>query len=241
MNSKHLSDQEICLYVDALKLGGTEHLPHDIVEHVSDCLQCKREIMQLYDAVPGKNYQSIGEHPFLGAQQSHRREWTRLIFRMAAAIVVLIAAGVIAYFAFIKTPHELTRSTSSAVVDTTAMGKKENAQGPVSPEKKFAANFTPSPNMEDLVGANLRSTSISVESPKNGQSVTGSVVFRWKSEGSMLFKVRLLTNAETEVFQATTDRPMVQCDKRLDPGLYYWTLQEDGELVHVGKFTVPLP
>lgn len=31
---------------------------------------------------------------------------------------------------------------------------------------------------------------------------------------------------------------MVLCDKQLEPGLYYWTLQANGGLVHVGKFIV---
>jgi hypothetical protein len=241
MKSEHISDQDICLYVDALKLGRTEQLPHDIVEHVSDCLQCKREIMQLYDALRKEDYQRVGGHPSLGAPERPEREPTRLIFRLAAGIVLLIAAGLIAYFAFVKTSPEPSASSSSAVLDTAGVEKKENAQVPVPAENKFAANFTPSPNLEDLVGANLRSTSITVESPKNGQSVAGNVVFRWQSPGTMRFRVRVLTNKETEVFRVTTDHHVVRYDQRLDPGLYYWTLQENGELVHVGTFTVPLP
>ena len=107
--------------------------------------------------------------------------------------------------------------------------------------EKFAANFTPSPNLEDLVGSNFRAASVTVESPSNGQAVTGNIMFRWRARGTTAFKVRVLTNSEKEVFQVTTDRHSVLYDKPLDPGLYYWMLLEDGELVHVGKFTVPVP
>jgi hypothetical protein len=111
---------------------------------------------------------------------------------------------------------------------------------PPAPES-FADNFTPSPNMENLVGAELRAASVTVQSPVNGQAVRGNIVFRWKSAGKATFRVRVLTNKEEEVFRATTDRNNALCDKRLAPGLYYWTLMENGELVHVGEFTINVP
>ena len=174
---------------------------------------------------------------FFGAREGVRQRPMRLVLRLAAGIVVLLAAGAIAYFAFLKGSSEPGAPARAAALDTGS--RKGNAQAqPAAPT--FAANFTPSPNMEDLVGADFRAVSVSVASPANGQVISGEDLFRWETRSSMTFKVRVLTNRETEVFQATTRNDSVLCNKRLDPGLYYWTLQEDGELVHVGKFTIPV-
>ncbi len=240
MTTEHLTDQDICLYVDALKLQKTEQLPPDIVAHVSDCIECKKQIMQLYDALSGEDYRHLRDHPTFGPQKGVKREPARLVLRLAAGIVVLLAAGAIAYFAFLRNAHEAGPPTRAATVDSTGISNPKTVENPTS-AGKFAANFSPSPNMEDLVGSTPRAASVTVNSPTNGQTIRENIVFRWKSHGTMTFKVRILNNREGEVFRATTDRDSVLYDQRLDPGLYYWTLQADGELVHVGKFTVAVP
>jgi hypothetical protein len=241
MNTPHISEQEICLYVDALKLERTERLPQKLVDHVSSCMECKKEIMQLYDILRNEDYHRAGDHPFLGPAQGARPKRIPLIYRIAAAFVLLLGAGLVAYYAFMKNPHEPELSAQSVIADTAGAGEKQDTQTTKPSPRDFSANFTSSPNLEDLVGADVRAASVTVASPEDGQAIKGDIVFRWRSSSKGLFRVRLLTNKEEEVFQATTDRNTVLCDKRLEPGLYYWTLLEDGELVHVGKFMVPLP
>lgn len=252
MKTEHITDQDICLYVDALKLRKTEQLPSDIVAHVADCVECKKQIMQLYDVLKDEDYREIQSHPTFGQEKPTRQEPARLLYRLAAGIVVMLAAGAIAYFALLRNTGEPASSGQAVATDTSGLNTKGNAGRPTA---EFAANFTPSPNMEDLVGSDFRAASVTVDSPTNGQAVRGDIAFRWKSpvfqtetpgrkgrsRGTVTFRVRILTNREQEIFQTTTQRNSVVYDKRLDPGLYYWTLQEDGELVHVGKFTVPVP
>jgi hypothetical protein len=240
MNTPHISEQEICLYVDALKLDKTDHLPQNLVDHVSTCMECKTEIMRLYDVLRNDDYPRAGDHPSLGPLQRGESKPIPLMYRIAAALVLLLGAGLVAYFVFVKTSHEPAHSAQSVIVDTAGAGQKQDTQATLSIPKNFAANFTPSPNLEDLVGGNVRGASVTVESPENGQAITGKMVFRWRSSSKGPFTVTIRTNKEEEVFRITTDRQMALCDKRLDPGLYYWTLLEDGELVHVGKFVVPL-
>ena len=241
MNMPHISEEEICLYVDALKLEKTDRLPQNLVDHVSTCMDCKREIMQLYDVLRNEDYHRAGDHPLLNPLQGAGPNRIPLMYRIAAALVLLVGAGLVAYYALVRTSHEPALSAQSVIVDTAGAGLNQDTQSTLPSPRNFAANFTSSPNMEDLVGMEVRAASVTVESPANGQAVTGDIAFRWNSAGKATFKVRVLTNKEEEVFQATTDRNMVLCAKRLDPGLYYWTLLENGELVHVGKFMVPLP
>jgi hypothetical protein len=73
VNTPHLSEQEISLYVDALKLNRTEQLAHNLVDHVAACLECKREIMQLHDVLREVKYDRAEEHPPRGPLKKPRR------------------------------------------------------------------------------------------------------------------------------------------------------------------------
>jgi hypothetical protein len=242
MKTEHISEQDVCLYVDALKLRKTDLLPEDIVAHVADCAACKQEVMQLYDTLQDVEYTDAESHPYFGLTGKPERRSLPLFYRIAAAIVLMLGAGFMAYYAFVKQPAtQEAPTTQSAVVDTVNQNLKHDSQTTATVRKDFAANYTPSPNLENLVDDNFRASSITVEFPRNGQSVAGKITFRWMSQSEASYKLRIVTNKEKEIYQATTNRGTVLYDKPLEPGLYYWMLLGDGELVHVGKFKVPLP
>lgn len=48
---KHLTEQELAQYVEALVLEKQGQLPENMREHVADCFQCKVEILGVWELV----------------------------------------------------------------------------------------------------------------------------------------------------------------------------------------------
>jgi hypothetical protein len=46
--NRHLAENEIAQYVDALVSNKQDQLPEKILEHVEECLECKKEIMDAW-------------------------------------------------------------------------------------------------------------------------------------------------------------------------------------------------
>lgn len=44
---KHLTENEITLYIDALVLNIQDHLPEEIRDHVAECFECKVEFLDM--------------------------------------------------------------------------------------------------------------------------------------------------------------------------------------------------
>ena len=47
----HLNEEGVSLYSDASIKNKLDKLPPKLLEHVEDCLMCKKEIIELYDIV----------------------------------------------------------------------------------------------------------------------------------------------------------------------------------------------
>ena len=60
---------------------------------------------------------------------------------------------------------------------------------------------------------------------------------RWKSEGREL-KLKILTNREVTILTAIVTADTFFTSKKFEPGLYYWKLEADDELLFIGKFFV---
>ena len=48
---EHLDENEIAAYVEAIEAGNLDGLPEEIRDHVEGCLECKREIVELWGLV----------------------------------------------------------------------------------------------------------------------------------------------------------------------------------------------
>jgi len=108
-----------------------------------------------------------------------------------------------------------------------------------------AANFAELPHLESRVGQTLRSgdLSLSVRAPKIGGNFSKDIEFRWEAQkdgeefrGSLALKI--LNNREEPVHATTVENGHYILKVKLAPGLYYWTLEEQGETLYLGKFFV---
>jgi hypothetical protein len=109
---------------------------------------------------------------------------------------------------------------------------------------QYAASFAASPVLESLIEQAKRSSSIviTVRSPENGRNFTDDIPFQWEfkkedgNEFTELVDFKIMNNRETVVFSARIDGREFRLSETLSPGLYYWTIELQGETLYLGKF-----
>jgi hypothetical protein len=240
--SGHLTEEGIGLYVDGLKLGKTEHLPQELLTHVAECAQCRGEIVELHQLLEDISYTKDSPHPFFDRMPAKRRRPIRIPYAIAA--VILVAIGITYLVLRVGTkeerrvPEQPPGLTTLMRPETLQILRPEPRREPSVPQPMkpiLAENFTPSLNLEDLVGTTVRSSGVEIVSPASGDTLTGPVRFAWNGTVS---RILILSNTEQVIASAdVSGSPFVLKDV-LAPGLYYWKLEGNDELLAVGKFIV---
>ena len=247
----HLTDEGIALYSEALRLDKIKQLPKSVHEHITMCDACHLEAMALYAIIAEKDYKSLGNHPFFEKQPA-----STLYIRLTYAALA-VAASIFALLYF-NTREDLSPSSTpnsqptQAVVDSSTqiqpiqtpkaeIPQPEKKPAPAPPEQEqLALNFEISENLEGLVGEYTRSGAILVESPlpeaafKVGQFIS----FAWQLEESEPIRLIIVNNLEKEILSLPLKTEQYQYKVNLPEGLYYWKLENEDDLLYVGKFFV---
>lgn len=242
-DDRHLTDEGIGLYVDALKLRRTEELPAVVRDHVSDCQHCRKEISGLFSLLVEEEYGAMGPHPFLDRHQERTNDRTRWVYRVAALVVAGIGLSVIVALIFSDRKNVTpviadADSHRTETVDTVAREKSGDSVTGQEAGRLYAGRFDELPELEGLVAEEMRSSGIDGVSPGIGTYVNQPVTFDWTSEGDEPLVLSVLTNKDSLVHRSRIAAVPYALRRSLTPGLYYWKLESGGELVFVGKFLV---
>lgn len=237
---RHLSDEGVALYVDALNLGKEDQLPEKIVAHVEDCPTCKAAIFELHEVMPEPNDAEYGPHPFFEPKPVPKTWADNGLLRLAAVLVLGVGMTYLVYTRiFNKGPKTQITVTQPQTPDTTAQLPAPQIDLPVpQPSDLYAANFSPSANLEDWLDAELRAATLEILAPKNSSDVRGEIIFQWQGEPPAGLQLKILNNREDALFTFTATGTQLVFKEALPPGLYYWKLETAEELLHVGKFYV---
>lgn len=244
-NRMHLTEEGVALYVDALKLKRSSELPKEMLKHVEHCPDCQLEIVEVYDMLKNETYDVSMKHPYFDAEPAvlhmPERRYGASLYRIAAVVAGAAVLGTGYYFV---SPNR-SAPTPPAVVEQTmpeqnsvspSTTKKDPA--PVKREEKFlAANFEVSPNMEDLVQTQFRSISVEVLAPEINEVVQQPIMFKWEDVGEPL-TLKILSNKERTLLSVPAVTTTYTAQRKFAPGLYYWKLETEDELIYVGKFLV---
>lgn len=135
------------------------------------------------------------------------------------------------------------RSVEATGNQNDSLKKEESEKTPVlEPVRKTRDpdRFESLASLENIVGQSFRSTNgIKVESPKDGETLTGKTEFAWSVGSRMEVTLKILDNRGLLVLEKTTEENKLQLDlSNLVQGLYYWKLETEYDLLHVGKFFV---
>ena len=107
--------------------------------------------------------------------------------------------------------------------------------------------FEPDPYLEEWIGEITRSGHVLIDtvfSPRIGEIIRNeNVTFRWNMTREETVSMKIMTNIEEVVFSWTTDHadlpnPVVTVDAGIfpGPGLYYWRIEDEFEVLFIGKF-----
>lgn len=237
----HLSDEGIALCVDAMMMEKTYQLPGSLILHVADCAQCKKDVIETYMLVESQEYHAKEGHPYFIKTVINREKRFLIWYRVAAAIVVVISVGVIAYLVLSINQKREALERAQIEWSATAANERANTTSRDSAEKLpslLAEDFPTSPNLENLVNTQLRSRGVRVFSPRIGALVDRHVKFEWEEDGGEAVKIEILSNKERVIHAVRVKGSPHNFDRQLEPGLYYWKLEGKSELLYVGKFIV---
>jgi hypothetical protein len=114
--------------------------------------------------------------------------------------------------------------------------------------EQYAGSFKPSVRLESLLQQGQRSSSISIAviSPKNSESIENEVFFKWdiqenEGETTGALDLKIMDNQETPIFGKRLEQWEFNLKDNLKPGLYYWTIERQGETLYLGKFFIRNP
>ncbi len=120
--------------------------------------------------------------------------------------------------------------------------KKTNTKDwdiPVENSQLIAAHFVPSPDLEDLIGAVTRSDNLKIQAPKSGTVFKPGekINFSWHPAPGTKY-LEILNNREEQIHRIKLIAPAYSWGAIVSPGLYYWKLETEEDLIHIDKFIV---
>jgi hypothetical protein len=207
----HLNDLGISLCADALQQGRETQLPVEIQAHLQSCDQCKKEVIDFYEAYDFVNAEMLQNYQAESSSGSvnNKKKGGKFFFSIAAVFFIGMSLAI-----FYLWPGGVPSGALS---------------GP---------NYKENPELENLIDQVYRSEEVVLLSPEVGATVSGHVVFEWQAAGIDTFYVKVLDHKENLIYEMKTTFSHWRLDKILSPGLYYWKLESTDDLLGVGKFKV---
>jgi len=246
---EHLDENMMAGYADWLNQVGPQP-DEEILEHVAACKECKIEILSLADLVAKLDAEVASR---TGSFRSNF-PW-RLVLRTAAALAgVFLLALLIEFILPDNKSNELVDripgQTDESIQDS---GNQKNDSRDhqfipateVTNEEdpaKWAENFEINEAYETLIGATYRADiTTKIIAPEFDQliDVRTPLVVILADDSTEILDMIILNNKgdktrSLKIYRDTTSHDIMD----LNPGLYYWKLQNKDELLQVGKFRI---
>jgi hypothetical protein len=181
------------------------------------------------------------------ANPSRKLRW----FLLAASLAVLLSAGGFMLYRtlFLKgsndrmpgKPASFSEMVSKDGQNARNKSGSEMTADSVAEQKNqlLAERFVPLNSLESIVGESTRADDILVQGPASDLKIRcgDSVTFYWKAESPAPLDICLLDNHGTKVMSVRHSGVTKYFLKtaNLKPGLYYWKLLKDDQLVTAGK------
>jgi hypothetical protein len=255
LENGHLSDEASAVLVEALRHGKKMDVPENVLNHVETCKECKDKIIDVVTFLRHPHAAPITVTP---VKTRIHRSW---YFSKIAAVFAVFALLLSVYFFVIKNPSFFGRYTSESIDDnpqeevsqsetTDAAGIKSSKeertirrQANGSQRQKMTAQllalrYQVNPNLENMIGSRLRSGLFEALTPKNNSVLTIPIQFSWKNEFLTPHTLKIVNNMNDLLFQYPVKGNSFEFREKLHPGLYYWKIENQNELLYVGKFFI---
>jgi hypothetical protein len=110
-----------------------------------------------------------------------------------------------------------------------------------------AENFKPSAKFDNLMQQIYLSNIVLITvRPHNDANFKNEILFQWEIKKNDLpykglFELKIYDNKENTLHRFFIRNNQFQLNEALSPGLYYWSLMTEDEMVHLGRFYVQKP
>lgn len=219
-------------------------------EHLLWCPECRDRVKMLEDTLEEIE---IGQKLDFreGANKRTGKEFRAkqgiYYLRIAAGIILLLSITALAYF--IVNERKLIRQLPAASDnsnDTLVKTREDRIPEPAKQDTDIyekakrepvhlAKNFVPDLFYERLVEEKYRNAGLIILEPL-ADTLTRIPVFKWRGAFPETLFLKILDNRAREVFEGSLDNGKLP-PVSLNPGLYYWQLQDENETLYTGRFT----
>jgi hypothetical protein len=199
----------------------------------------------------------------LSAAMNEKRNHSRWILRTAASFF-LVALLSIVYISIsrqegdnqIDIPNPTTESSYRAIRQPGTPSKKVKDGTPTtqvtvarnqvnrtseSTTQNGHNDFAINPNLEYMINSQSRNSGILVHAPHNDSKLSGAIEFVWTTSSKRKLQLKILNNQNEILYSYSPDGGQLTMTDPLQPGLYYWKLEDQTDLFYVGKFLIPEP
>jgi hypothetical protein len=216
-------------------------LPPAVRDHVAGCHECKKEITGLFALLDDVDYSDVRSHPLFEITHGSGSRLPQLM-KIAAVIAGVASLAALTYylgpFREGQTSGQKPEVGSGWSVDSVQKGQDSPAGFQKATSEELAANFAVDPELEDMVNGRSRSAAFRVISPRNGSVLGPDAVFSWKGMGRESRTLSIMNNRGNTGLTESGSHSRYILRQRLSPGLYYWKIESESELLYVGKFLV---
>lgn len=246
----HLDENGLSAYAEYMH-GKRSEVSDEIKVHVELCAVCREALMDISDLLTETEGVALDELT-INVKSSAQQSW-KVVSRIAVAIAaVLLLSWFIQQLLPDADPTEPMagetedgrRETEDGRLKTEDGRRKTAEQVPVevvTPHDtiRYAEAFVPNEKLEVLIKSGFRNE----EEPGLRLSDTAvdhqpgdTLVFNWRGESDVKVAIVVLNNREMEQIRILPDESgEMQWVLEMEPGLYYWKLVTETEMVELGK------
>lgn len=254
----HISDQQTALYVDYMLNENSANPTESVLHHVENCSVCKDNIMDVFLCLK-KNPIRLKTKPFHNLLPEKDRQESihknHPYLKRVAASFFIMALFITFYFTIIdkqffqksKNPQNdktaiANQNSQNSLPSTDTSSRFKNNEFSLPSTNSIVdsqnKNFWINPNLEYMVNSQLRDETIKVNSPTNNSVVKNNILFAWESFTTKPIQLKILNNENDILFEYTIRSNTFVLNETLSPGLYYWKLENQTDLLYVGKFFI---
>ena len=264
---KHLSEEQIAIFAEALSSGKETSIPAEWRQHITECDQCAHEVALVSQIIEEEEEGTPKKER--SAESSNTRFILRKIlvrFGVAASVILIIGAGIC--FTVMLTDNQQNNiaalDTNERVSDTPEPNSSQEKVMPVDKRKdaikaevvndsagtqkpennKIKLAYAPDKNLEKLAqrfeSGSMRGDDVSAESPHEINAKQGSeILIELKNPENNSVIIEFFNNQGKKLFEKETSQETYQVKKLTEPGLYYWKLlNQDFDLIYCGKIVI---
>jgi hypothetical protein len=253
-NRKHLTEEQIAIFAEALASGHESDLPAEWREHVAQCDQCAHEVSMVSNLIDTKS-------DFSGVEAGKKKMFLtsgKFMKRLAvaASIIIIVGAGIYLTTTLKDHPQQNMALLEEKPVKDSTNKKQEKQDFPetsipeikttvekpdsqikpkASPRPQVKAEtrdklaYVPDENLEKLAerfeSASMRGDDVSVVSPHEIKAEPKSdILIELKNPENSSLILEFFNNKGEKLFEKETSRETCQIKNLTEPGLYYWKL-----------------